>query len=305
MGAIAQVVAEVRRRGITVHEWPGWQGRGNEGVSEIDAKGLIVHHTGSRYGSAYGELVSSSQAWAYGNALCNTAGNADGSITAIASGLTWHAGSGVGPALGNLYPWRGRLNYYAGGHEIVYPGNEPMTDAQYATALVLADVYADLFGGGDLECVRGHGETNGRGGDGKWDPGFKPGVMIDMDEFRRLARLGWKAEDVALTPNDGNVRWAAADPLDAKHVETHPVASWIAFAAYYGAHTQEQLAEMRGVLAGIASGVRQLSEAQAGDDFDMAQVVQAAREGAATGAAGALAAGVSVQGRVTVGGAGA
>jgi hypothetical protein len=205
MGAVRTLVNELRRRGVVVHEWPGWDGRGNGGVTQIDPKGAIIHHTGSNYGSAYPELVSSSQAWAGGGALCNFSGNADGSLTVIASGLAYHAGQGAGPSLGPLAPWRNNLNYYTVGLEIVYPGTSPMRDAQYTTAQVFAKTVADLFGGGDIERVRAHAETNGRGGDGKYDPGFSPGKTIDMAAFRRGAA---NAEvDVQLSDSMSNFFW--------------------------------------------------------------------------------------------------
>lgn len=197
MGAVRRLVDELRARGITVHEWSGWDGRGNEGVTQIDPKGAVLHHTATGYGSAFPDLVVSTQAWARGNCLCNFAGNADGSLTVVASGLAWHAGPGAGPSLGPLAPYRSAMNRYTVGLEIVYPGNSPMTDAQYRAALVFARAVADLFGGGDIEVVRAHGETNGRGGDGKWDPGWAPGQTIDMAKFRREAATIQEEDDVS------------------------------------------------------------------------------------------------------------
>lgn len=192
MGAVRRLVDELRRRGLTVHEWSGWDVRGNAGITHIDPRGGIVHHTASNYGSAYPELVSSSQPWANKGALCNFAGNADGSLTVIASGLTYHAGKGAGPSLGPLTAYRYNLNYFTVGLEIVYPGVTPMTTAQYRTAQVWSKTVADLFGGGNIECVRAHAETNGiaPGGDRKWDPGQAEGKTINMAAFRAgAARL--------------------------------------------------------------------------------------------------------------------
>lgn len=187
MGAVRNLVNELRRRGLTVHEWAGWDGRGN-GASQIDIRGAIIHHTGSSYGFAYPELVSSSQPWANGGALCNFSGNVDGSLTVVASGLTYHAGGGFGPSQGPLAPYASNRNYYTVGLEIVYPGSTPMTHEQYNSAAVFARTVADMFSGGDLEYVRGHGEVNGKGHQGKWDPGDRPGQMISMNDFRAYAR---------------------------------------------------------------------------------------------------------------------
>ena len=197
MSDVADLVAELRARGVVVHEWDGWYGRGNENKPQIDIRGAIIHHTGSNYGSAYAGLAESTQAWAYGKALCNFAGNADGSLTVIASGLAWHAGGGYGPSQGPLAAYASNRNYYTVGLEIVYPGNTPMTDAQYATAKKFGRTVADLFADGDLEYVRGHGEVNGKGYEGKWDPGWAPGLMIDMNVFRAQART---IPDVVPTP---------------------------------------------------------------------------------------------------------
>lgn len=206
MGAVRRLVDELRRRGVTVHEWPGWDGRGNEGIGQIDPVGAVLHHTASGYGSAFEALVSGRPDLR--GTLCNFAGNADGSLTVVASGLAWHAGRGAGPSLGPLAPWAGWLNRWTVGLEIVYPGDKPMTAAQRAAALVFARAVADLFGGGDIERVRAHAETNGRGGDGKWDPGFAPGQTIDMAAFRReaaTAKSSMEVDDVAFDSNSGNV----------------------------------------------------------------------------------------------------
>jgi hypothetical protein len=190
MGAIQNIVNELRRRGVVVHEWSGWQNRGN-GPKDLDVKGIILHHTGSNYGSAYPELVSSSQPWANGGALCNFSGNSDGSLTVIAAGLTYHAGGGYGPNQGPLAPYANNRNYHTVGLEIVYPGSKPMTYEQYVTAVILSRVVVDMYAGGNADYVRAHAEVNGRGYQGKWDPGKGVGTEhIDMDAFRNAVRNG-------------------------------------------------------------------------------------------------------------------
>lgn len=183
MGAVRDLVNELRRRGATVHEWPGWDGRGNSGVSQISPVGAVLHHTATGYGSAFQALVTGRPDLP--GALCNFSGNSDGSFTVIASGLAYHAGRGAGPSLGPLSPYAGNMNRYTVGLEIVYPGNQPMTDAQWRSMILFGRAVVDLFAGGDPEHVRAHAETNGRTGDGKWDPGFAPGQTIDMAAVRR------------------------------------------------------------------------------------------------------------------------
>jgi hypothetical protein len=188
MGDVRRLVEALRAAGVTVHEWSGWDGRGNEKKPQIQIKGAIIHHTGTPYGFAFAGLVSSTRPDLYGGLLCNFAGNSDGSLTVTGSGLAWHAGGGYGPNQGPLAPYANNRNFYTVGLEIVYPGSSPMTEAQYKTALIFSKVVADLFAGGDLEYVRGHYEVNGRGYSGKWDPGYKPGTNIDMNLFRSQAR---------------------------------------------------------------------------------------------------------------------
>lgn len=188
MGDVRRLVDALRAAGVTVHEWTGWDGRGNEGVAQIQIEGAILHHTATPYGSAFPGLVSSTRPGMIGAMLCNFAGNSDGSLTVIGSGLAWHAGGGYGPNQGPLAPYANRRNYYTVGLEIVYPGTSPMTDAQYRTALIFSKVVADKFCGGDLEYVRAHYEVNGRGYEGKWDPGFASGKSYDMNQFRSQAR---------------------------------------------------------------------------------------------------------------------
>lgn len=92
-------------------------------------------------------------------------------------------------------------------------------------------------------------------------------------------------DDMPLTPNDGNTRWAAADPVTGK-VETHPVATWIGLSTFYGLYANQRLAKLEGVVTGLTELVRQ---AVADDvDIDLAAIEAAAERGAREGTAGAL-----------------
>lgn len=181
------LVNALREAGVTVHEYAGADGRTmDRDVPNITIRGGIVHHTATPFNWNISGLVSSTRADMRGATLANLSGNPDGSITYLASGVAWHAGSGSGPSLGPLAPYAARMNYYTVGLEIVYPGDSPMTNAQYRSAQVFAKVVAETFGGGNIETVRAHAETNGTQ-DGKWDPGYAPGRTINMTEFRRGA----------------------------------------------------------------------------------------------------------------------
>jgi N-acetylmuramoyl-L-alanine amidase-like protein len=171
-----EVAARLRAAGVTVYEWPGWESRGNGLTSAYE--GLVVHHTASGYGSAFPVLVDGRPDLS--GPLCNTSGNADGSVTLIAAHPANHAGAGFGRSMGPL-PRTSLFNNRVWGHETVYPGDQPMTDAQYRTAAILARICTDVFGYGDIERARAHAETSG---EGKWDPGYAPGLTIDMGAFR-------------------------------------------------------------------------------------------------------------------------
>jgi len=181
MSDVYDLVQLLRQRGVVVNEWGGWYGRGN-GIGQIDIRGAIIHHTGTNFGSAFQALVTGRPGLP--GMLCNFSGNSDGTLTVIGTGLAWHAGGGNGPNEGPLAPYAQNRNYYTVGLEIVYPGTQPMTNAQYITAGKFAKAVADLFCGGNIQYIRGHGEVNGKGEEGKWDPGYASGLMIDMNKFR-------------------------------------------------------------------------------------------------------------------------
>ncbi|RZQ60466.1 N-acetylmuramoyl-L-alanine amidase [Amycolatopsis suaedae] len=192
-GSVAAVVAELRRRGMTVHEWPGWQNRGNG--DSADWCGGLVHHTGGSYSMAYALLADGRGGRdPLAGPLCNFAGNVDGTLTVIAAGVANHAGASGGKSMGPL-PVTGRFNRRVMGLEICYPGDAPMRDAQYRAALVWARVVADVCGGGDIQRVRAHAETSVKG---KWDPGYAEGKTIDMNKFRAEAAVAEGGDDMAL-----------------------------------------------------------------------------------------------------------
>jgi hypothetical protein len=185
-------VAEVNRRlralGYTVHEVPGWQTRSNGQTSAYE--GGLVHHTATGYanalpGSSVGNLLVNGRSDLAGP-LCNYAGNADGSFTVVAANPANHAGASGGRSMGPL-PVTSLFNRRVLGLEIVYPGDQPMRDAQMRSARVWARVVADVVGRGDIERIRAHAETSVTG---KWDPGFAPGRTIDMTAFRAAAKQG-------------------------------------------------------------------------------------------------------------------
>jgi N-acetylmuramoyl-L-alanine amidase len=182
---VREVNARLRAAGITVHEWPGWEARGNGQSAAYE--GGIVHHTASGYGmalpgTAIGNVLVNGRSDLPGP-LCNHSGNEDGSVTCIAAHPANHAGASGGRSMGPL-PTTNLFNKRVMGLEIVYPGTSPMRDAQYRAAQVWARAVADVCGDGDMQRVRAHAEVSITG---KWDPGYAPGRTIDMAAFRAAA----------------------------------------------------------------------------------------------------------------------
>jgi hypothetical protein len=190
-----EINARLRAAGIIVHEWPGWESRGN-GQSSVYEGGL-VHHTATGFGSAPAVLVDGRPDLA--GPLCNYAGNADGSITVIAAHPANHAGASGGRSMGPL-PVTSLFNKRVLGLEIVYPGTVAMRTAQYRTAGIWSRIVVDVCGHSDIQRARAHAETSVTG---KWDPGDAPSRTINMAAFRAAALI--RPEDdfmAALTDSD-------------------------------------------------------------------------------------------------------
>jgi hypothetical protein len=170
------VVAGLRKYGVTVHFWNGWQTRGNGQTSNY--QGGIMHHTATPYGMAPSVLVNGRSDLS--GPLCNSAGNSDGSVTIIAAHPANHAGASGGKAMGPL-PTTGLFNKIVWGHEIVYPGDKPMTPKQHDTMIILGRVLSDILKRANSNWIRAHAETSITG---KWDPGYAPGKTINMNAVR-------------------------------------------------------------------------------------------------------------------------
>lgn len=193
---VRDINARLRAAGVTVHEAPGWENRGNGQTAAYE--GGLVHHTATAHANAV-PTTSSYKLLVDGRPdlrgpLCNHAGNMNGSLTVIAAHPANHAGSSGGKSMGPL-PTTTSFNRRVLGLEIVYPGTQPMTPEQYRTALIWAKVVADVVGGGNIERVRAHAETSITG---KWDPGEAPGKTINMAAFRAAALHG----GVDVTPEE-------------------------------------------------------------------------------------------------------
>jgi hypothetical protein len=206
-----EINARLRAAGITVHVAPGADSRGNGQSSAYE--GGLPHHTASGFAIAkpgtgiYDVLVHGRSDLP--GPLCNWAGNADGSLTYIAAHPANHAGASGGRSMGPL-PVTGLFNKRVLGLEIVYPGDVPMRDAQYRTALIWSRIVADVVGYSNIERIRAHAETSITG---KWDPGFAPGKTINMTAFRRAADI--TPEDDMATPAETWAYKGAGEDEDA------------------------------------------------------------------------------------------
>jgi hypothetical protein len=176
--SFARAVAEgLKAYGVTVRYWEGWETRGNGQVSAY--QGLVWHHTASNYGKAYGTLVTGRAGLS--GPLCNSSGDDDGGITIIAAHPANHAGASGGRNMGPL-PTTRSFNKVVWGHEIVYPGTKPMTDAQKRSAIILGVVVSKILRRPNGEWCRGHFDTSITG---KFDPGYAPGKTVDLNAWRR------------------------------------------------------------------------------------------------------------------------
>jgi len=176
-----EVMARLRAAGITVHEQTGWETRGNGQTSAY--QGFLWHHTATSYSNSNLSILVNGRSDLSGP-LCNTCGWEDGSVGMISANPANHAGASGGYNTAPL-PTTSLFNKLVWGHEIIYPGDVPMTAEQYRTATILGKICTDVFGYGDINRAKGHAETSITG---KWDPGFAPSRTYDLNKVRTDSR---------------------------------------------------------------------------------------------------------------------
>jgi len=184
----AQLVAQLRKFGVRYAEYKNWRTHNRNHKGKWGpVHGFMVHHTGSD-SKDQRELLYGGIAGLPGP-LCHFGLAQDGTVHLVGWGRANHAGLGDDDVLDAVIDERplppdnesntdGNARFY--GVEIWYSGSHPMTSAQYATLRKLAAAICD-FHGWDEHSVIGHGEW---GSPGKWDPGYAPGKMMDMDKVR-------------------------------------------------------------------------------------------------------------------------
>jgi len=176
------LVDVLRAEGLDVVEYPGWRRRGHGDFKDL--RGVMVHHTGAD--SATAESIARGRPDLAGP-LSQLHIARSGTVTVVAAGVAWHAGTG-------MYPWLpvNMGNWHTIGIECANSGTGPAAphrtnwpDAQYFS---LVDSCAAICRQLGLTADRtiGHKEYAGRA-QGKWDPG-----AIRMDVLRRdiAARIG-------------------------------------------------------------------------------------------------------------------
>lgn len=188
----AQIVAQLKKWGIKYKEYKSWEthNRNHKGAWG-PVNGFMVHHTGSDNADQR-ELLYAGISGLPGP-LCHFGLAQDGTVHLVGWGRANHAGNGDpdvlnavinesygdNPPKDNESKVDGNSRFY--GVEIWYSGSHAMTDKQYATLRKLAAAICDFHGWSEKSVI-GHGEW---GSPGKWDPGIKSGVMMNMAQVRK------------------------------------------------------------------------------------------------------------------------
>jgi len=208
-----KIVAALRKWGVPYKEYRSWRthNRNHRGAWG-PVNGFMVHHTGSD-STDQRELLYGGVSGLPGP-LCHFGLAQDGTVHLISAGRANHAGSGDDDVLRAVINESalpaddesntdGNARFY--GVEVWYSGSHRMTDAQYASLRKLAAAICDAHGW-SAKSVIGHGEW---GSPGKWDPGYAPGKMMDMDAVRAdVAATLSKAAPKPAEPKPAEpVRW--------------------------------------------------------------------------------------------------
>lgn len=178
---------------VRVSFYPGWETRGRPASTgpHKDARGIVIHHTGSDKGQTpeYNHFlfVDGRASEGIPGPLCNETTEMDGDVIIGAVGRANHAGSGssktleivsAGKAPGTyeLKPGPDNIdgNAYYYGNEVKYDGGQPMTTLARKSALLAAAARCDHHNWGAGHVI-GHKEHTLRKGD--------PGHEL-MNKFR-------------------------------------------------------------------------------------------------------------------------
>lgn len=251
------VAAGLKANGVPVKYHAGWETEGNGQVSAYE--GLIWHHTATGYANDPPAILWQGRPDLDGP-LCNTSGNADGSITIISANPANHAGASGGRNTAPL-PVTTLFNRRVWGHEIVYPGTQPMTAAQYRSALILGGVIMGICKHPTTEWCKGHADTSVTG---KWDPGYANGKTVDLNQMRAdvWPALFTEESDLPLSDADKNDiarrvwEFTVTNRFqDHQPVEMADILTWLDLRMY---NTDARVFEIDGAMPGIVNTLHDL-----------------------------------------------
>lgn len=216
----AQIKAQLKKFNVPFEEYKNWATHNRNHKGDWGpVNGFMVHHTGSD-SKDQRELLYGGISGLPGP-LCHFGLAQDGTVHLVGWGRANHAGLGDDDVLDAVIDERdapkddesntdGNARFY--GVEIWYSGSHKMTDAQYASLRKLAAAVLD-FHNWNEKSVIGHGEW---GSPGKWDPGYAPGKMMDMDAVRKDIGATLKGETPKAPSKPANPAPAKPKPAPAK-----------------------------------------------------------------------------------------
>jgi LysM repeat protein len=184
----SQIKDQLKKWDVPFKEYKNWDSHNrNHKGPWGPVHGFMVHHTGSDNKDQRALLYNGISGLP--GPLCHFGLAQDGTVHLIGWGRANHAGSGDDDVLDAVIDERPApvdnesntdFNRHFYGVEIWYSGSHEMTDAQYKTLLKLSACVLEFHGWNQYSVI-GHGES---GSPGKWDPGYKSGTMMDMDDVR-------------------------------------------------------------------------------------------------------------------------
>lgn len=183
-----QLIFQLRKWHIPHAGYKNWQTHNRNHKGKWGGvNGFMWHHTGSD--STDQRVLLHEGYTALPGPLCHFGIAQNGTVWLIGWGRTNHAGLGDDDVLDAVIEERdapvdneantdGNTHFYGG--EFWHSGNKPMPDAQYWSGIKLSCAIND-FHDWDENSEIAHGEWQ----PGKWDPGYAPGKMMNMDNVRR------------------------------------------------------------------------------------------------------------------------
>lgn len=186
-----QLITQLNRWGIKyepIHS--GWESHNRNHKGEWGpVHGIVQHHTGSDSQKSMRDILWSGYDSLPGP-ITHVGNDMYGKLWLAGWGRANHAGLGDPDVLNHVIreDYEGVLkpneaaadgNRHFYGIENMYSGNQAMSQAQYRTAVLFSAAISEFHEWGPESSI-GHGEWQ----PGKWDPGARKGVMMDMATMR-------------------------------------------------------------------------------------------------------------------------